>query len=66
MATRRPKQTYQLKITVKGAKPLIWRRILVPSDIRLDRLHMVIQVAMGWRNCHLDQNWGRTTFHSTK
>jgi hypothetical protein len=44
-----------LKITLKGSKPPIWRRILVPSDIRLDRLHLVIQIAMGWFNCHLHQ-----------
>jgi hypothetical protein len=25
----------------------------VPFDIRLDRLHLTIQAAMGWSNCHL-------------
>jgi hypothetical protein len=27
----------------------------VPSDLRLDAFHDVIQVAMGWRDCHLHQ-----------
>ncbi len=55
MAKRTPKQTYQLKVTLKGAKPPIWRRLLVPSVIRLDELHLVIQQTMGWFNCHLHQ-----------
>ena len=29
------------------------RRIVVRSDIRLDRLHLAIQAAMGWTNSHL-------------
>ena len=36
-------------------KPPIWRRIRVPSDIRLDKLHHVIQIVMGWEDCHLHQ-----------
>lgn len=55
MATTRTRRTYQLKIGLKSAKPPIWRRVLVPSDIRLDQLHNVIQIAMGWMDCHLHQ-----------
>ena len=44
---------YQLKIALRGSKPPIWRRILVPGDITLDVLHNVIQIAMGWTNSHL-------------
>lgn len=29
------------------------RRVEVPSNIRLDRLHLTIQAAMGWTNSHL-------------
>ncbi|HZV33667.1 MAG TPA: plasmid pRiA4b ORF-3 family protein [Verrucomicrobiae bacterium] len=46
---------YQLKITLKWSKPQIWRRILVRQDMRLDRLHMVIQSVMPWTNSHLHQ-----------
>ncbi|MEV7233187.1 plasmid pRiA4b ORF-3 family protein [Streptomyces sp. NPDC051020] len=31
----------------------VWRQLLVPASIRLDRLHSVIQAAMGWENCHM-------------
>jgi Plasmid pRiA4b ORF-3-like protein len=42
-----------LKITLRNIKPPIWRRILVPRGMTLGDLHVAIQVAMGWQNCHL-------------
>jgi Plasmid pRiA4b ORF-3-like protein len=42
-----------LKITLDEVEPAVMRRIVVPADIRLDRLHLVIQAAMGWTNSHL-------------
>ncbi|MFQ5617105.1 MAG: plasmid pRiA4b ORF-3 family protein, partial [Anaerolineales bacterium] len=46
---------YQLKISLKGAKPPIWRRVLVPANFTLHKLHKVIQAAMGWWDYHLHQ-----------
>jgi hypothetical protein len=46
---------YRLKITLRDCKPPIWRRIVVRADMKLDRLHRVIQTAMGWSDCHLHQ-----------
>ena len=46
---------YQLKITLHGSKPPIWRRVLVPGGYTLPRLHDVIQGAMGWSDYHLHQ-----------
>ena len=43
----------RLKITLDDVEPRVMRRVYVPFDIRLDRLHLVIQVAMGWTNSHL-------------
>ena len=43
----------RLKITLDNVKPTVLRRIEVPLGIRLDRLHLVIQVAMGWTDSHL-------------
>ena len=38
---------YTLEITVILRRPRMWRIILVPSDIKLPRLHAVIQRAIG-------------------
>ncbi len=46
---------YQLKVTLDGIAPPIWRRLEVPGDIDLEKLNEVIQVAMGWTNSHLHQ-----------
>jgi hypothetical protein len=44
----------QLKLSLRGvSKPPVWRRLLVPADMRLDRLHDVIQTSMGWTDTHL-------------
>jgi len=43
---------YQLKITLKGIKPPIWRRVQT-KDCTLAELHEIIQVAMGWQFSHL-------------
>ena len=43
----------RLKITLDDVKPVVLRRVEVPVDIRLDRLHLTIQAAMGWTNSHL-------------
>jgi hypothetical protein len=45
---------YQVKITLAEVdSPRVWRRVLVPVAMGLDRLHDVIQAAMGWENSHL-------------
>lgn len=50
-----PPAVYQLKITLKGARPPIWRRVLVPSNLLLSQLHTVVQRAMGWYGGHLHE-----------
>ncbi|MGL5636402.1 MAG: plasmid pRiA4b ORF-3 family protein [Bacteroidales bacterium] len=46
---------YQLKVILTGSSPLIWRRLLVSSMIKLDELHDVVQISMGWEDYHLFQ-----------
>ena len=46
---------YQLKITLKGAKPPIWRRVQLLDIANLETLHHIIQIAMGWTDSHLHQ-----------
>jgi hypothetical protein len=43
----------RLKITLDDVKPTVMRRIEVPFDILLERLHLTIQAAFGWTNSHL-------------
>lgn len=43
----------QLKISLVGSQPLIWRRLLVPETTTLLVLHYIIQAAFDWENDHL-------------
>jgi hypothetical protein len=45
---------YQVRVTLAEVDgPRVWRRLLVPTAVRLDRLHQVIQATMGWDGYHL-------------
>jgi hypothetical protein len=46
---------HELRITLNGSKPPIWRRVAVPSGITLGELHDVVQIVMGWTDSHLHQ-----------
>jgi hypothetical protein len=52
-----PKQAattvHRVKVSLHGSKPPVWRRIEIPSAMRLDLVHAMIQVAFDWHGLHL-------------
>jgi hypothetical protein len=42
----------RLRIEIDEVTPAVIRRVEVPVTIRLDDLHFVLQIAIGWQNCH--------------
>jgi hypothetical protein len=48
-----PAPIYQIKVSLRGAKPPIWRRLEVPGDGTLARLHEILQAAFDWDDAHL-------------
>jgi Plasmid pRiA4b ORF-3-like protein len=42
-----------VKVSLHGSKPPVWRRIEIPSAMRLDLVHEVMQVAFDWHGYHL-------------
>jgi hypothetical protein len=58
MATKKiavPPEIYQLKVTLLGTSPPIWRRLLTPANVTLAQLHDVLQAAMGWDDGHMHE-----------
>lgn len=44
----------KIRITLIGVdNPKVWRETIIPAAYTLDRVHMVIQQAMGWRQSHM-------------
>lgn len=50
-----PQEIYQIKVTLLGSSPPIWRRLLVPASLTLEHLHHILQAAMGWDDYHLHE-----------
>lgn len=54
---RRPRQpeavTYRVRIDLKGTRPPLWRRLELASDLFLDEVHDIVQIAFGWTDSHL-------------
>jgi hypothetical protein len=53
MSDTMARRVFQLRVTLDDVTPPIWRRVLVPAGYTLDRVHRVVQVSMGWQDCHL-------------
>lgn len=50
-----PGRIYQLRATIVGTKPPVWRRMLVPEATTPLRLHEVLQAAFAWWDSHLHE-----------
>jgi hypothetical protein len=55
---------YQIKATLCGTDPPIWRRLLISEDTNLGLLHGILQISMGWTNSHLHQFIVGRTFYA--
>jgi hypothetical protein len=55
----------RLSVEIDDVTPRVLRVVEVPADIRLDDLHFVLQIAIGWQNGHPfefrigDKLWGQ-------
>ena len=52
-ASARAVKAYEVKVTLLGIRPPVWRRITVRSDMRLKDLHSILQMVMGWTDSHM-------------
>lgn len=63
-----PSPIFQIKVTLLGTKPPIWRRILVRATMDLGTFHHVLGAVMGWQGGHLHEfsarglTWGPRDF----
>jgi hypothetical protein len=44
---------YVCKIVLEDVEPAIWRTFRFNPDITFYELHEIIQIVMGWENCHM-------------
>lgn len=48
-----PPYVYQFRVVLQGISPLIWRRLLIRSDMSLATLHAALQVVFAWSDEHV-------------
>ena len=44
---------YQFRVVLQGISPLIWRRLLIRSDMSLATLHAALRIVFAWSDEHL-------------
>jgi len=55
VAGKKNRSVFQIKVTLREIHPPIWRRVQVRDDATLAQLHRVLQIIMGWEDCHLHE-----------
>jgi hypothetical protein len=53
MPTPSGQLSYQLRVELDGVAPAVWRRILIPTNMPMSKLHDVLQGTMGWTDSHM-------------
>jgi hypothetical protein len=48
-----PASVLRVRVSLTGIEPAIWRRLELPSNLTLSRLHAVLQMAFDWDGMHL-------------
>lgn len=43
----------RMKVSIVGSEPAIWRLLEIDPSLTMDRVHEVLQTAVGWRDLHL-------------
>lgn len=43
----------RMKVFIVGSEPAIWRLLEIDPSLTMDRVHEVLQTAVGWRDSHL-------------
>ena len=59
-------KVYTLRLSLRGVRPMVWRRLRVPGVTSLATLHEAIQIIKGWDNDHLQRkidNFAITVFN---
>ncbi len=46
-------QAFRFRVALLGIEPAVWRTVDVPASYNFWSLHVAIQDAMGWLDCHL-------------
>ena len=46
------REAYQLRISIDGIEPSVWRRVLVDGRTTLQQLHRIIQLLFNWEDQH--------------
>ena len=46
-------RAFQMKVTLRGMKPTVWRRFFVPEDMTFSDLAETLIAVMGWNGSHL-------------
>lgn len=50
-----PPNAVQIRVTLEEIEPPVWRRLVLPMTWNLAQLHLAIQAAFSWWNCHLHE-----------